>query len=136
MTKAEAVRKVARASWRRWDGALPASIVAALLALVAAGGPTATLADAGAAWSGSSAPHEGAASEKPANRAPVVRRPIDLGPLTVGDEPLGVEISSHFRDPDGDPLEYSVVQATIVLAVVTGSTLTLTAAAPGTDLSP
>ena len=67
-----------------------------------------------------------------ANRAPVVATAIGARSLSAGDT-VEVELSGHFRDPDGDALTYTVVwtDSTVVTAAVDGSELELAALSGG-----
>ena len=63
---------------------------------------------------------------------PVLAKSIKNFPLTVGGKPETIDLNSHFSDPDGDQLEFSIVSCgTAVKAGISGSTLTITAEEPG-----
>ena len=67
------------------------------------------------------------------NRAPEAVGSISARTLTAGTR-ITVDMSSHFTDPDGDPLTYSAVSsnAAVATAAVGGSTVTVTGVARGT----
>ena len=69
------------------------------------------------------------------NRAPEVVDPIPSRTLPEG-EAATVDVSAHFRDPDGDPLTYTAASSNsdIVLVVVSEATLTIGGLAPGVAL--
>ncbi|WP_420441546.1 putative Ig domain-containing protein [Candidatus Palauibacter sp.] len=59
------------------------------------------------------------------NRAPEVADAIPAHTLPVG-EAATVDVSTHFRDPDGDPLAYAATSSDSAVATVTVSGATLT----------
>ena len=61
------------------------------------------------------------------NLAPVAEREFLLQRLRVGRESRSVDASRHFRDPDGDDLEYTASSESpdVVSATVTGSRITV-----------
>ena len=67
------------------------------------------------------------------NRAPVARGQIPSQTVTEG-ESAPVNVSSYFRDPDGDALVYSAATSNAAVAgvSVSGSTMTIAGVAPGT----
>ena len=68
-----------------------------------------------------------------ANRAPVTVDSIPSRTMLVGDT-VTVDMSSYFRDPDGDPLTYTATSASDVVGVsVSDSILTVMGTAVGTD---
>lgn len=69
----------------------------------------------------------------PPNRAPTAVGTLPAIELAVGDS-ASVEVSSFFRDPDGDALSYSAAtsNAGTVTAAVTGSTVTAVGVSTGT----
>ena len=66
------------------------------------------------------------------NRAPEVVDAIPARSLPEGDTAM-VDVSAHFRDPDGDPLTYTATSSSpdVVLVVVSEATLTIGGVAPG-----
>ncbi|WP_420616076.1 Ig-like domain-containing protein [Candidatus Palauibacter sp.] len=66
------------------------------------------------------------------NRAPEVVDAIPARSLPEGDTAM-VDVSAHFRDPDGDPLTYTATSSSsdVVLVVVSETTLTIGGVAPG-----
>ncbi len=68
------------------------------------------------------------------NTAPVAVGTINPFTFTVGDSAATVNLSTHFSDPDGDPLSYSVISTDtrVATASVSNSTLTITPLAEGT----
>ena len=66
------------------------------------------------------------------NREPEVVDAIPAQSLPVG-EAATVDVSAHFRDPDGDPLTYAATSSSsdVVLVVVSEATLTIGGVAPG-----
>ena len=68
------------------------------------------------------------------NTAPVAVRPVGPITLTVGEAVTTVNLSTHFSDPEGDPLSYTAVSTNtrVAMASVSNSTLTLTPIAEGT----
>ena len=69
------------------------------------------------------------------NRAPAVVDAIPARTLPEG-EAVTVDVSAHFRDPDGDPLTYTATSSSsaVVLVVVSEATLTVGGVAPGVAL--
>ncbi len=69
------------------------------------------------------------------NRAPEVVDEIPAQSLPVEDTAM-VDVSAHFRDPDGDPLTYTATSSSsaVVLVVVSEATLTIGGVAPGVAL--
>lgn len=69
------------------------------------------------------------------NRAPEVVDAIPARSLPGGDTAM-VDVSAHFRDPDGDSLTYTAASSSPEVATVTvsGATLTIDAVAPGVAL--
>ena len=69
---------------------------------------------------------------KQPNRPPVVKSPIKNQTLYVGDT-KEIDLSTVFNDPDGDVLSYEAVSSKpgVATAVVSGTTLTLTAKGQG-----
>ena len=69
------------------------------------------------------------------NRAPEVVGDIPSETLFEGDT-ASVDVSAHFRDPDGDPLTYTATSTSseVATVMVSGDTLTIRAAAPGVAL--
>ncbi len=67
------------------------------------------------------------------NRAPVARGQIPSQTVTEGGTAT-VNVSSYFRDPDGDALVYSAATSNAAVAgvSVSGSTMTIAGVAPGT----
>ena len=67
------------------------------------------------------------------NLAPVAEREFRLQRLRVGREARSVDASRHFRDPDGDDLEYAAASGSpdVVSATVTGSRVTIAPVGPG-----
>ena len=67
------------------------------------------------------------------NRAPVARGQIPSQTVTEGGTAT-VNVSSYFRDPDGDALTYSAATSNAAVAgvSVSGSTMTIAGVAPGT----
>ena len=67
------------------------------------------------------------------NRAPVAVDTIPGVTLTEGGEAARVEVSGHFRDPDGDTLIYAAASsdAKVATASASGSTVTVTRVAAG-----
>ena len=68
------------------------------------------------------------------NRAPTAVGTIPAQVLSPGDSPTTLNLAPSFSDPDGDSLSYGAVSdnTAVVQASVSGSVLTLTAAADGT----
>jgi len=68
------------------------------------------------------------------NRAPVAVGTVDPITLTVGDGDQTVDLSTHFSDPDGDPLSYTAASsdATKATVIVSNATLTISPVAAGT----
>ena len=68
-----------------------------------------------------------------ANRAPVAERASPLRRLRVGGLSSSFDVSSYFRDPDGDELEYSVVSENpdVVSASASGDRITVRPVAVG-----
>ena len=66
------------------------------------------------------------------NRAPAAADAIPPQTVFAG-ETASVDASSHFRDPDGDPLAYSATSSSpdVATATVAAATLTIRALAPG-----
>ena len=66
------------------------------------------------------------------NREPEVVDAIPARTLPEG-EAVTVDVSAHFRDPDGDPLTYTATSSSsdVVLVVVSEATLTIGGVAPG-----
>ncbi|WP_420439843.1 Ig-like domain-containing protein [Candidatus Palauibacter sp.] len=66
------------------------------------------------------------------NRAPEAVGTIPAQTVFVG-ETASVDVSAHFRDPDGDPLTYSATpsNADVVAATVTAATITIRALGSG-----
>ena len=66
------------------------------------------------------------------NRAPTAEQAIPPRTIEVGDSAV-LELSPFFSDPDGDPLVYEAAasDASMMLASVTGTALTITAIAKG-----
>ena len=66
------------------------------------------------------------------NRAPEVVDAIPARSLPEGDTVM-VDVSAHFRDPDGDPLTYTATSSSfdVVLVVVSETTVTVGGVAPG-----
>ncbi|WP_419858165.1 Ig-like domain-containing protein [Candidatus Palauibacter irciniicola] len=69
------------------------------------------------------------------NRAPEVVGDIPSETLFEGDT-ASVDVSAHFRDPDGDPLTYTATSTSseVATVMVSGDTLTIRAVAPGVAL--
>lgn len=69
----------------------------------------------------------------PPNQAPVSTTPIPDQELVRGDR-IQIPMSSHFSDPDGDPLTYTATSSNAEVAAlsVSGSTVTVAADAQGT----
>ena len=69
------------------------------------------------------------------NRAPEVVDAVPAQTLPVG-EVATVDVSAHFRDPDGDPLTYTATSSDPEVATVTvsGATLTIRGVAPGVSM--
>ena len=67
------------------------------------------------------------------NLAPVAERQIPLLRMRVGGEAHSADVSSYFRDPDGDDLEFSAVPKNpdVVSASVSGGVVTLVPVAAG-----
>ena len=67
------------------------------------------------------------------NLAPVAEREFLLQRLRVGREARSVDASRHFRDPDGDDLEYTASSGSpdVVSATVAGSRVTIAPVGPG-----
>ena len=67
------------------------------------------------------------------NRAPTVRARIPNRNIAPGDS-FSVDLDDHFRDPDGDPLDFEAVSGDedVVTATVSGSDLTVTGVGDGT----
>ena len=67
------------------------------------------------------------------NRTPEAVNAIPAQTVFAG-QTASVDVSSYFRDPDGDPLTYSATSsaAAVVSVSISGSTLTLTGVAAGT----
>ena len=82
----------------------------------------------GSRTAGDAAPEE--------NRAPEVVSAIAPKSMEVASPVVVVDLSAHFRDPDGDELRYFAVSASsrLVRADVAGSTLTIAALAMGESL--
>ena len=71
----------------------------------------------------------------PANAPPTVESPIPDATLALGDDPLVVDLSTVFTDPDGDDLTYVCSSSMPGVATVSGcasGALTVTAASAGT----
>ena len=68
----------------------------------------------------------------PANRVPAVSSPIPDQTVQVG-EPATLDVSSHFADPDGDPLGYAASSSdpSVAAVSVSGATVMITAVAKG-----
>ena len=68
----------------------------------------------------------------PANRVPAVSSPIPDQTVQVG-EPATLDVSSHFADPDGDPLVYAASSSdpSVAAVSVSGATVMITAVAKG-----
>ena len=68
------------------------------------------------------------------NAAPVAVGTISSFTFTVGDNAATVNLSTHFSDPDGDPLTYTAVSTNtrVATASVSNSTLAITPLAEGT----
>ncbi|MCE2398450.1 MAG: Ig-like domain-containing protein, partial [Gemmatimonadetes bacterium] len=64
------------------------------------------------------------------NRAPEVSDPIPDADVHVG-ETVGVDLSGHFSDPDGEELSYAASSSDEGMATVSVSGATLTVAAVG-----
>ena len=64
------------------------------------------------------------------NRGPVVSNPISDAELHVGDT-VGVELSEHFSDPDGDELSYTATSSDEGVVAVSTSGASLTVATVG-----
>ena len=60
------------------------------------------------------------------NRAPVAVGTIEPITLTLGADDQTVDLSSHFSDPDGDPLTYTAASSDATKATVSVSNATLT----------
>lgn len=69
----------------------------------------------------------------PPNQAPVSTTPIPDQQLVRGDR-IQIPMSSHFSDPDGDPLTYTATSSNTEVAAlsVSGATVTVAAGAQGT----
>lgn len=65
------------------------------------------------------------------NNAPILGTPLPDMAVAVGKDAT-VDLSAHFTDPEGDAVSYSLASAEGVTAIIEGSTLTISAAAPGT----
>ena len=68
------------------------------------------------------------------NTAPVAVRPVGPFTFTVGDNAATVNLSTHFSDPEGDALSYSVISTDtrVATASISNSTLKLTPVTEGT----
>ncbi len=68
------------------------------------------------------------------NTAPVAVRPVGPFTFTVGDNATTVNLSTHFSDPEGDALSYSVISTDtrVMAASISNSTLKLTPVTEGT----
>ena len=69
----------------------------------------------------------------PANRAPQASRAIPHQEVVAGGD-RQLDLQDHFADPDGDPLTFEATSsdARVVTTNVSGNTLTMVAASPGT----
>ena len=72
------------------------------------------------------------APPEPPNRPPAVAAAIPAAAVQAG-ETLTVELSTHFSDPDGDPLSFAaaISDTTVATASVAGSAVTVAAVAAG-----
>ena len=70
------------------------------------------------------------------NLAPVAERSVPLLRLRVGGEAASVDVSSHFRDPDGDDLTFAASSGNtdVVSARTSGGTVTVTGVGAGSGM--